>query len=53
MSADDVFSVVSSVVICNQMIDIDGKEDETSSLSSNGEEDFSDEENEVLCMPYW
>jgi len=50
MSADDVFFVVSSVIICNQMIDVDGKEDETSSSSSNSEEDFSNEESEVCTL---
>ncbi|KMQ86383.1 nuclease harbi1 [Lasius niger] len=54
MSADDVLSVVSSVIICSQVdIDEDDNEednDETSSLSSSSEEDSSDEESEMHTL---
>lgn len=55
MSADDVLSVVSSVIICSQ-VDIDEEDDneedndETSSLSSSSEEDSSDEESEMRTL---
>ncbi|KMQ91631.1 nuclease harbi1 [Lasius niger] len=51
MSADDVLSVVSSVIICSQ-VDVDGEDDndETSSLSSSSKEDSSDEESEMRTL---
>ncbi|XP_018309791.1 uncharacterized protein, partial [Mycetomoellerius zeteki] len=50
MSTDDVLYVVSSTIICSlPLLDIDGK-DETSSSSNSSVEDSSDEENDMRTL---